>query len=330
MAIGIGLYAIAALLFADLCSEYVPLAANVCLALFVAMEGDVITLGQPTILAAATLCIAIWCLLKDRYPRLGVVCFAFSLIIKPHLGGLLLLYFLIATRSYRRRALQVIALTFILCVPALLWFHTHDATRNWVKDYRENLTAIAAPGNISDPGPRNKNEYHITDLQSVISLFRDEPSFYNHVAWAITAVLLAAWVYPVLRLQPGREKDILCIAAMSTLTMLPVYHRHYDCRILLVLFPALALLMRRSVWWGRAATIVTLCVTLVLSHYYHFNLTTPMVRRLGNNPWLQALLTRAICLTLLGTTVFYLVVLYVYAPRLEVETETAKLTGNPA
>jgi hypothetical protein len=328
MGVSIALYAIAALLFADLCSEHVPLAANVCLALFLASSGEIVKLGQPTLLAAALACIGLWCLLKDRCPWVGVVSFALSMVFKPHLGAIFLLYFLLATKTYRKRALQIIGLTIVLSIPSLLWFAHNDATRHWIQDYRENIAGIATPGNLSDPGPRHKGENHITDLQTLISVYRDEPSFYNHVAWAISAVVLAGWLYVIVKRPPSREKDLLCIAGLAAFSMLPIYHRLYDCRIFLVLFPPLALLMQRSLWWGRAATVVTVWTIYVTSDFYTVNSETRFVQILERFPLIHGPAMRALTLTLLGVTLFYLAVLYLSPPELALETELTTSAGS--
>jgi len=41
----------------------------------------------------------------------GILCFAISLAVKPHVAGMVLLYFLLANARYRKRALQTLAVT---------------------------------------------------------------------------------------------------------------------------------------------------------------------------------------------------------------------------
>ena len=323
MGIAIALYTIAIVLFADLGSEYVPIAASLCLGYFLAVEHDIVMLGQPTLMAAALLCIALWCLLKNRHVWLAVLTFACSLILKPHLGGLFLLYFLVATPSYRKRALQIIGLTAALCMPAILWFNTHASTRNWVQEYKTNLAGISAPGNLSDPGPKNIAENRIIDLQTIVSRYRDEPAFYNHVVWAFSAILIGVWLYPVIRRRRSQEKDILCIAAIAAFSMIPIYHRTYDSRALLILFPALAVLMRRTVWWSRVATFVTVVASFTLAEYYG-KYTRPanhIVTFLANHLALQTMVVHVVPLILLGITIFYLAVLYLSPPSLALDAE---------
>jgi hypothetical protein len=329
LVVGIALYAVAVALFAELCSKYVPVAASALLGLFLAVEWLIVELAQPTLLAAALLCIGVWCLLKNRYPRLGVLSFAFSLALKPPLGALFLLYFLLANSTYRRRAWQVIGLTVVLCIPGVAWFSTHSATHNWIADYKTNLRSISAPGQLSDPGPKNKDEDEIIDLQTIVSLYRDEPSFYNRTVWVVSGIFLAVWIYPVIRLPRSQEKDILCLAAIAAFSMLPVYHRVYDSRALLILFPAVALLLQRTRWWGIAASIVTVLLSVSLADSYtaHTRPLTPFIAHFRNHRIFQITLIHAAPLVLLGVTVFYLAVLYVYPPSLARE---AAISSGPS
>ena len=323
LAIASTFYAVGALLFADLCSEYIPIASAACLALFLAWQDDIVFYGQPTLLAAALLCIGVWSLLKNRYPRLGVLSFAFSLVFKPPLGGLFLLYFL-AAAQHRKRAWQVIGVAVVLLLPVLLWFSMHSATQNWVHDLKANVAGISAPGNLSDPGPQNALDNRIIDLQAIVSRYRDVPSFYNHVVWGLSALVIAVWLYPVIRRRPSQEKDILSLAAIAAFSMLPVYHRVYDSRALLILFPALAVLMRRTVWWGRAATVLTLFVSFVLSDAYTVRSKIDshhVAQSLAGQPVLQTMAVHLAPLALLLVTIFYLAVLYVCPPSLALNAE---------
>jgi hypothetical protein len=110
--------------------------------------------------------------------------------------------------------------------------------------------------------------------------------------------------------------------------LLPIYHRLYDCRIFLVLFPPLALLMQRSLWWGRAATVVTVWTIYVTSDFYTVNSETRFVQILERFPLIHGPAMRALTLTLLGVTLFYLAVLYLSPPELALETELTTSAGS--
>jgi hypothetical protein len=314
MVLSLTLYGLTALLFAGLCSDYSPLAANLCLACFLAMHIYGVFLLQPTYLIAALCCLGIWSLLQGRFVPAGILCYALSLALKPHLGAFALLYFLLASPVSRKRALQVVGVTILLCVPAVVWAANHDGTRHWTQDYSINVKGVASRGHLSDPGPTGNGEpSQIADLQTIVSIFRNDPAFYNPVVWGFSLVLMGAWLYPALRLAPNREKDLLCLAAIVTFSLLPIYHRVYDSTILLAAFPAIALMLKKAPRWGVVGACLSLMLALAISPNY-FKYVVPVLRRLfgaasGGNAFM-GLAERPLAMSLLALTVFFLVALY--------------------
>jgi hypothetical protein len=119
----------------------------------------------------------------------------------------------------------------------------------------------------------------IVSLQAVFSLVRDVPRFYSRAAYAVFVPLFVAWLYGVVR--PVRERvagaggitsidtrNLLALAAAAALGFLPIYHRQYDTRLLLLMFPAVALLASSSRWMGRAAIVLSLVATVTTSHQF--------------------------------------------------------------
>jgi hypothetical protein len=329
----LALYGVTALLFADLCSDYSPLVANFCLACFLAAQWLPIYLLQPTLLSASLCCIGIWSLLRGRFIKAGIFCFALSLVLKPHLGALALLYFLLANPTSRKRSLQVVLVTVLLCIPALLWTSVQPGTKHWTKDYSINVKGVASRGHLSDPGPTGSgNPEQISDLQTIVSLFRNDPAYYNPVVWAFSLILLGIWLYPVLRLPPSREKDMLCLAAILPMSMLPIYHRMYDSLILVAMFPAIAFLLKRAPRWGIAAAGSSVVFAILISRNYR----DPFIRWCGSviqkilSPVLDgkvvtAMLSRSLALWLLVLSVLFLVALYRLPKQLFVEDEEYRL-----
>ncbi len=325
------LFSTAALLIADLCltlsfasggaARGMSLALAVLLALFVASSTMLLMLAQPAGLALGLLGIAVWCLLRDRYPALAVLTFALSLTLKPHLGALVWLFFFLAcppvlgpanatlpASLYRRRALQIAAATILLCFPGILWASIRPASAPWPSELRRNLAGIAARGSASDPGPANDEAHDITSLQAAFSVLKDEPHFYNTASLAIFSALFLLWVIPVARARRSPHRDFLALAAASSLTLLPLYHRQYDTRLLLLTFPAVGLLLASGHPLRWAALAFTAASTVVTSHSFPH-----LVQRLYPNPTgtlLTLVCFRAMPLFLLLLTCFYLFCLY--------------------
>jgi len=93
--------------------------------------------------------IAVWCFLNNRFVVAGVVCLAIALAMKPHDAGLIWLYFLIAGRINRQRALKVGALAAALVAVAVLWVTL--VAPHWIPEFRANLATISAPTRSSAP-----------------------------------------------------------------------------------------------------------------------------------------------------------------------------------
>jgi hypothetical protein len=82
----------------------------------------------------------------------------------------------------------------------------------------------------------------LVSLQEVISVFRDDPHFYNPATYLVCAPLLLVWALATLRYRPSPRTVWLALAAIAALSMLPLYHRQQDTKLLLLTVPACAML----------------------------------------------------------------------------------------
>jgi hypothetical protein len=96
----------------------------------------------------------------------------------------------------------------------------------------------------------------ITSLQTAISYFRDDPRIYNLVSYLVCGVLLLAWGVRSLRSRFSQRGAWLALAAVVPLTLLVIYHRAYDARLLLLTVPACAMLWAEGGRIGRLALLV--------------------------------------------------------------------------
>jgi len=223
---------------------------------------------------------------------------------------------------------MIVGLVVLFCIPAFVWMNVHPATHNWVQDYRVNLKGIASPGHLSDPGPTDKEVNQITSLQTIVSIFRNDPAFYNPVVWAVSLLFLGAWIYPVLRLPSSKQKDLLCIAAIATFSLLPVYHRMYDSVLLPTIFPGLAFLIYKAPRWGAVGGGLSLWFTFMLSKYNdkllsaHGAQAHRLMSRLVGDHLSTVLIDRPEPIATLALALFFLVVLYARPRGLALENGT--------
>jgi len=222
-------------------------------------NAEVIFGGGNTAGIVVSLCVlAVWCFLNDRFVPAGVLCLAVSLAIKPHDVGLVWLYFLMAGRVQRKRALQALIITGIIGLSAFLWV-SHVAP-HWIQDWRSNLSVISSPGGINQPGPKSvsgSTPDMVIDLQAAVSVFKDDPRVYNLVSYLVCVPLLLVWSVRTLRSRFTQTGAWLAMAAIVPITMLITYHRPYDAKLLLLTIPACAILFGEGKTAGRVALLIS-------------------------------------------------------------------------
>jgi hypothetical protein len=243
-----GLLVLGSLLAVDLARGAQPLAG--CIACFMVLNCPVLLIsGNPTGIVVPFCVIAAWCFLKERYALAGVAILSVSLVLKPHDAGFVWLYFLLAGGTGRKRALQTLAIAAVLGICAAVWIW--PLSPHWFEEVHNNVAAILAPGSVADPsptGPSSRTACPILGLQNSISIVWNNPHFYNSVSYLVGGGLVLAWAVVVMRKRTTREGTLLALAAISVLTLLPMYHQQYDAKLLLLALPACAML-----WAGKGA-----------------------------------------------------------------------------
>ena len=315
LAISMMVYTVAALEISKHCSIYSPVAANLLLACFVMMVDIAFVLANPALLASGLCCLSVLLLLNDRRPGLSVAMFTLSLLLKPHLGAFVLLYFLVAGVRYRKRALQIIAACIACSIPALLWVSVRQSSHNWLKELSGNLAGVSSRGQMSDPGPSNHWVQGIVDLRTALAFIHDDPAFYSHVTIAISICFLALWLYPAVKLRPSRQKDWIALAAIACFSLLPVYHRNSDTKLLLLAYPAIAILIQRTRWVGIVAGAVGFFLAIISGRFFimhdrRFPAVAIILRKTVYRLMPQVVLDRPEPVLFLLSAVFFVVVLY--------------------
>ncbi|MGA2277581.1 MAG: glycosyltransferase family 87 protein [Terracidiphilus sp.] len=269
---------------------------------------------------AISLCIvASWCLISERIVLIGILCLAVSLAIKPHDAGWVWLYFLLAGGIYRKRALQTLLVTLGMAVPAILW--VSSIAPNWLSELHSNLLEVAGADGLSNPALisiTGLTANMVIDIQSIVSVFRDEPHFYNIVSYLLCGAMLLIWSFYTLRSKFSPQNAWLALAAVVPITIIICYHRPYDAKLLLLTVPACAILCAEGGPIGRLALLVNIAgfvltsdITLaVLSNIYKNSSISSIAGVWGKI--LTVLVVRPAPLVLLAMAIFYL---WVYSRR---------------
>ena len=221
-------------------------------------SGIVIAGGNSAGIVVGLSTLAAWCLIHERFEVPGVACLAVSLAIKPHDAGWVWLFLFLAGGVLRKRALQAVIVLAAIAVPALIW--VTYAVPHWIQEMQANLQMTSALGGNADPGPASGvglGPGMIIDLQTALSLLLDEPRFYNLTTYFICVPLFLVWVIVTLRARFSIARAWIALAAIAPLSMLPVYHRPYDAKLLMLTIPACATLWAEGGVVGWSAVLLT-------------------------------------------------------------------------
>lgn len=221
-----------------------PRISGLLIFLFLCGSELLVEVGNDAGIAVALCVIAAWCFLEDRFVWAGTLSFALSLLLKPHVTGPILLYFLLSNQKNRKYALRTVAVTLLFGAAAVLW--VYHVVPHWSSELHANLREIAAVNGVNDPGPAAMDTpahgARMVSLQTVFSLLNGEPHFYNLASYIVCAPLLIIWTVTTIRTGFSKGSAWLAIADIAVLSMLPLYHRQHDTRLLLLLVPAMATL----------------------------------------------------------------------------------------
>ena len=246
---------VASLLIWNLGTEYEPRVSGALIA-FLLVNGETLAeSGTVSALAIGFGSIGAWCFLKQRWEILGTVCLAASLISKPQEFVLIWLCLLLSGRSHRKRACKTLVVAILLSLPSVVWV-THIVP-NWPREIAGMISGGTSTGSILDPGPTSvSTPGSMLNFQVAASLIYNDPHFYNPVTYLICGGLIVFWGFVTQR--PGAPKEIwIALAAIAGLSLLIVYHRRYDSKLLLLALPACTKLWAEGGKIGRVALAVT-------------------------------------------------------------------------
>jgi hypothetical protein len=257
---------LAGLLVFDIAREFAPRVSLVLICLLLLNSEVLFNVGNTAGVAVGLCVVAVWCFVRRRWEWAGVICLAISLALKPHDSGLVWVYLLLARGALRKRGLQALAVAALFAIPSIWW--VSNVAPDWIHELRGNLASTSSRGDISDPGPTSINQKGsadvLIDLQSVVSVFRDDPNIYNPIVYTVCGLFLIAWAWVTLREHASPTRHWYALAAVAPLTLLVSYHRPYDAKLLLLAIPACAMLWaeggsirRVAVWITSLAVVLT-------------------------------------------------------------------------
>jgi uncharacterized membrane protein len=239
-------------------ADFAPRLTGALLCVWLINSIGLLLLGNAAAIAISLCVVAVWCFIRDRFVVAGVICMAASLALKPHDAALVWLFFLLVGGAYRRRALQTLVVTILLSVPGILWITL--IAPSWLQEMRANLAAISVTGGLNDPTPAALNVGTIgmiINFQTLTSVFSVNPLCYNSATYLICGTLILVWIIAAIRMPRSTSNAWLALAAISAFSMLPIYHRAHDAKLLLLALPACAILCAERGPMARLAVFIT-------------------------------------------------------------------------
>ena len=113
---------------------------------------------------------------------------------------------------------------------------------------------------MNDPGMDSAGAHglgKLVSLQAVFGVFWDDPRIYDPASYLTFAPLLLVWAVYTFKSARSLARTWFAIAAIAALSMLPVYHRQQDTRLMLLTVPACAMLWAEGGLIGWLAVLIT-------------------------------------------------------------------------
>jgi hypothetical protein len=104
---------------------------------------------------------------------------------------------------------------------------------SWFQDYLNNIRFGAAHNRIDDFTTVNPIRFMLINLQVPFFSFTHDAKAANLLAFSVGAALILAWIFLVARSR-SRELELLSLATIAVIGLLPLYHRLYDACVLAI------------------------------------------------------------------------------------------------
>ncbi len=195
-----------------------------CLALAPFQTG--IASGNTSILVIALCAVAIWAARKNRDFAAGIL-FGMACAVKPQIGAFVVLYYLVRRRW--KLFANAVACTAALNLVAMLYLQLRGAS--WFQDYLHNARGFVTSNHIDDFTTDNPSRFALINLQVPFFSITGHSSSANFLAFATVVLLVSIWTYWLVKRNPT---ELLSLAAVSVIALMPVYHRLYDATLLTI------------------------------------------------------------------------------------------------
>jgi hypothetical protein len=112
---------------------------------------------------------------------------------------------------------------------AAMWFSKID----WLHGWRHSIAETTKLGAVNDYGWGNRFRDEIVDLKLLLIRPDQNPTLLRAMVAGVTLALAAWYLLLIQRARQWRGRDeLVSLAALSAISLLPIYHRVYDVALL--------------------------------------------------------------------------------------------------
>ncbi len=205
--------------------------------------GWAVQLGQPVMVAAGALVLAIIALEADTMPILGSALLAISLCLKPQ-GAILCGFYLLLKNRTRWPAFGAYLFTAIATIAGTLLFYVRLGSFAYLGHLAANLKLAVRPGGDADFSRLNdKDSSSFLNLQAFLVRLNphlnQDPHLCNLLTYGVFLLLAALLVAVCWRRRNLLTRPYTILAVLVMLELLVTYHRLYDHVLMLAAIPGL-------------------------------------------------------------------------------------------
>jgi hypothetical protein len=186
-----------------------------------------LAVGSMVVVVVGFCAVAVLAADRQRNIAAGVL-FAVAVALKPQVGIAFFVYYLLS-RRWRVVTTSVILLAIMSVIAVFQLTMNHTP---WVDNYRYDNRILFARGSLGDFTESNPLRFSLVNLQVLIYTFLPDRARANLLALLIAGALGLLWLL-LLRRRADSKNDLLALAALTVLSLLPVYHRFYDASLLI-------------------------------------------------------------------------------------------------
>jgi hypothetical protein len=201
--------------------------------------GWAVELGQPALISASSLTLAIVALESGSMPAVGGFLLAISLCLKPQGAYLCGAYFLLR-KSTRIPAVAAYLFTAGAAVAGALLFYFQLSSWAYLTHLASNLKLAVQPGKDADFSRLNElNSSSFLNLQAFLARFIQNPHVCNALTYLVFFAILGLLAFICWRKNNYVTRPYTILAVLVMLELLVSYHRLYDHALMLAAIPGL-------------------------------------------------------------------------------------------